>query len=282
VPLGLIKSVDDAIRERADEFARRAMTKFYKAILPIYAVVRKSHTHLGTCTLIQIAEQRFLVTAAHVLDEHKKAELWVGGMRHLVRLTGRFVDSISPGGLRKQDHHDIAILQIHEALAQALGDVIYISPELMSKNRRQSEKKVLYLCIGYPNSKNKNVHATRREVDVEFWNHIGPGRLTNESLGEWAKKTTDHLFIDVPKKHAKNADGEKINAVHPKGTSGGAVFYVGDFSDVSTFSSDKECRPMLEGIIIEGHLNERVLVAVQIGVVVQAARDSGLLSATQS
>jgi hypothetical protein len=35
---------------------------------------------------------------------------------------------------------------------------------------------------------------------------------------------------------------------------------------------------MLEGIIIEGHLNERVLVAVQIGVVIQAVRDSGLLS----
>lgn len=254
------------------------MAKFYKAVLPIYAVVRKSYTHLGTCTLLQIAGQRFLVTAAHVLDEYKKAELWVGGMRHVVPLTGRFVDSIAPGGLRKQDHHDIAILQVHEALGQALGDVIYIGPESMSKNQRQAEKKVLYLWIGYPNSKNKNVHATRREVDAEFWNHIGPGGLTHDGLGEWAKKTTEHLFIDVPKKHAKNAAGEKINAVHPKGTSGGAIFYVRDFSNASTFCPGTKCRPMLEGIIIEGHLNERVLVAVQIGVVIQAVRDSGLLS----
>jgi hypothetical protein len=122
----------------------------------------------------------------------------------------------------------------------------------------------MYLCVGYPNSKNKDIHATRREMSAEFWNHIAPGHLTHDTIGEWARATADHLFIDIPKKHAVNAAGATINAVHPKGVSGGPVFYIGDFADYDSYSAVKDCHPMLEAIIVERVKEARTLITVQI------------------
>ena len=69
--LGSLLSVDAAIRERADYCAGCVMQQFGRAILPIYASDRRSHTHVGSCTLLMIDGRKFLVTAAHVLDQHK-------------------------------------------------------------------------------------------------------------------------------------------------------------------------------------------------------------------
>jgi hypothetical protein len=272
--VGVVISVDDAIRERADMCANRVMMQFGSAILPIYASCGKFYKHIGTCTAIVIDEQQFLVTAGHVLDENKNGQLWVGGYAALVPLCGRYIETLPPGGVRKQDHHDFAVIEVNEKFADQLGDILYIGEESISKNRRRAEKKVLYLCVGYPNSKNKELHATRREVNANFWNHVAPGHFTHDEIGPWAKTTTDHLFIDLPKKHARNTEGQIINAVHPRGSSGGPVFYIGDFADYDTYAVDKECRPMLEAIIIEGYVNHRVLVATQIRSVVEALRDA--------
>jgi len=272
--LGALKSVDDAIRERADYCAGRVMAQFGRAILPIYASDRRSRTHVGTCTLLRIDGKQFLATAAHVLDEQKHGQLWVGGEVALAPLSGRYFLTEAPDGDRKQDHHDFAVIAVGADLADRLGNVRYIGPESVSNNRRQAEKKVLYLCVGYPNSKNKPMHATRRELNPEFWNHVGPGHLTHEAVGPWAKTTTDHLFVDIPKKQARNVQGQTINAVHPKGTSGGPVFYMGDFASPATYAPDRECRPMLEAIIVERYVDARALVAVLISTVVKATQDA--------
>jgi len=280
--LGVVISVDDAIRERADLCANRVMMQFGRAILPIYVSSRKSHTHIGTCTAITIDKRRFLATAGHVFDENKHGQLWVGGHSALVPLRGRYIETLPPGGNRKEDHHDFAAIEVDAEFSAQLGGIIYIGDDSISKNRRPSEKKVLYLCVGYPNSKNKDIHATKREVNANFWNHVAPGHPTHADLGQWAKTTNDHLFVDLPKKHARNTEGEIINAVHPQGSSGGPVFYIGDFADFDTFGVNKECRPMLEAIIIEGYVNQRALVAVQIGAVIKALRQDCVLSRSHS
>jgi hypothetical protein len=221
--------------------------------------------------------RRFPVTAAHVLDKRKYGQLSVGGESVLVPLEGKCMESLAPNNDRDQDHFDIAVIGVGEQFAARLGEVTYIGPESVSSNRRNAEKRVLYLCVGYPNSKNKDLHATQREMSAEFWNHIAPGHLTHDGIGEWAKTTSDHLFIDVPKKHAVNVHGQKINAVHPKGASGGPVFYIGDFADYDNYSADKECRPMLEAIIIERKVEARTLITVQIRAVIKAAKSAGIL-----
>jgi hypothetical protein len=272
--LAALKSVDDAIRERADFCAGRVMAQFGRAILPIYASDRRFRTHIGTCTLLRIEGKEYLVTAAHVLDERRYGQLWVGGEAALAPLGGRYFETEAPVGDRKQDRYDFAVIGVGSELAERLGDVDYIGPESISKNRRQVEKKVLYLCVGYPNSKNKVMHATRRELNAEFWNHVAPGHMTHEKVGEWAKTTTDHLFVDLPKRQALNVEGKIINAVHPKGTSGGPVFYIGDFASYDTYFPDNECRPILEAIIIERDIGARTLIAVLIGTIVRATQDA--------
>jgi hypothetical protein len=254
------------------------MTRFGRAILAIYASLHKSHIHIGTCTAIRLDGKQYLVTAGHVFDEHQCGQLWVGGEEKLVQLSGRYFASQPPGGDRKHDHYDFAVIEVGPELAKQLGDVVYIGPEHISANRRQAEKKVLYLCVGYPNSKNKDIYAARREMKAEFWNHVAPGHLTHDGLDPWAKSTSDHLFIDLPKRHAKNAEGKTINAVHPKGASGGPVFYMGDFADCDTYYAERECHPILEAIIIEGNPNARALVALVIQKLIGALRDESTVA----
>jgi hypothetical protein len=163
-------SVDDAIRERADFCAQQVMVQFGRAILPIYASLHKSHKHIATCTALRIDGKQYLVTAGHVIDEYQHGQLWVGGEEKLALLSGRYFASQPPGGDRKQDHYDFAVIQIGAELAGLLGDVVYIGTEHISANRRLAEKKVLYLCVGYPNSKNKNADCQRRSG----WRFLGP------------------------------------------------------------------------------------------------------------
>jgi hypothetical protein len=272
--VGVVRSVDDSIRERANDCAGRVMEQFGRAILPIYLSDRRFRTHVGTCTLVRIDGKQLLVTAAHVFDKRKIGQLWVGGEDSLVPLTGKFMETKAPDGERKKDHYDFAAIEVGLELARQLGDVTYIGPDSISNNRRQPEKKVLYLCVGYPNSKNKDIHATKREINAGLLNHIAPGHLKHDGVGSWAKTTADHLFIDIPKRHAKNVGGQRINAVQPTGISGGAVFYMGDFADYESYSPRSSVRPMLESIIIERYTEARVLVSVLIATIVKAARDA--------
>jgi hypothetical protein len=275
--VGVVKSVSDVIRERSNYCASSVMQQFGRAVRPIYVSVRRHHAHVGTCTLVRIDGRQFLITAAHVFDKRHTGQLWIGGESSLVPLTGNFMETVAPDGDRKKDHHDFAVIEVGAQVAQQLGEVTYIGPDSISNNRRQPGKKVLYLCVGYPNSKNKDIQPTRREIAAGLLNHIAPGHLKHEGVGLWATTTSDHLFIDIPKRHAKNVGGQIINSIEPTGMSGGPVFYIGDFTDYDSFSPGTTCRPMLEAIIVERYTEARTLVTVLIDRIVKAARNSSAL-----
>jgi hypothetical protein len=109
-----------------------------------------------------------------------------------------------------------------------------------------------------------------------MWMHTSPGRSTSDKLGPWAQNTNEHLFIDFPK-YATNVDGSKRRSTHPKGTSGGPVFYLGDFNDPNTYQSNVTFRPMFEGIVIAKPHEGNVLMAVKIAAIVHALRVAAIL-----
>ncbi len=133
----------------------------------------------------------------------------------------------------------------------------------------------MYACIGYPNSKNKDMNAAKREINVRMWMHTAEGSSTRDDLGEWAKHTNAHVFVDFYK-YAENIDGTKRNSTHPQGTSGGPVFYVGDFSDPDTYRFDSTFQPILEGIVIE-RPKGNALVAVKVAAITHALRRARVL-----
>jgi hypothetical protein len=101
-------------------------------------------------------------------------------------------------------------------------------------------------------------------------------RSTCPELAPWAAHTTAHIFVDFHK-YAERVDGSKRNSTHPKGTSGGPVFYLGDFNDPDTFRYERKFQPMLEGIVVERSEARCTLIAVKISAIEWALQAAGML-----
>ena len=166
-------------------------------------------------------------------------QLWVGGAHALIPLSGLFSSTLAPEGNRGLDKFDFSVSPVLNELAAGLADVAYIKSEFISRGRRADRKHAMYTCIGCPNSQNKELHADKREINVRMWMHTSQGRSTYPELAAWAAQTTAHIYVDFHK-YAEKLDGSKRNSTNPKGTSGGPVFYLGDFSDPDTFRRDSK------------------------------------------
>jgi hypothetical protein len=87
-------------------------------------------------------------------------------------------------------------------------------------------------------------------------------------------RTPRHLFIDFPK-YVNAVDGSKRTTTQPQGTSGGPVFYLGDFNNPGTYRENSNFQPTLEAIIIEKPNRAPVLIAVRIGTIIQSLQKAG-------
>jgi hypothetical protein len=68
--------------ERFHERVESLSAKFLPAVRPIYGGTKDGlPVHIGTCTLLKIGADRYLITAAHVIDYNTDADttLYVGG-----------------------------------------------------------------------------------------------------------------------------------------------------------------------------------------------------------
>jgi hypothetical protein len=256
------------VRDQAHIRAQAVLEQFRGAIRPLYAPSRRKGmpSHIGTCTLVQVGDVKLIVTAAHIIDDHRDTGLLLGGNCGLIVLDGAFSSTTAPGGDRSQDHFDFSVCKVSGDIEKSLGNATYILSEFFSRGRRQDRKHAMYVCAGYPNSQNKEMSATRREVSVRLWMHTSTGRSAN-----------GHLLVDFPK-YAENLDGTKRTSTHPRGTSGGPVLYLGDFGDPETYRVDSSFQPMLEGIVVEKPIAGRELKAVKIAVIINALQQAGLLS----
>jgi hypothetical protein len=117
----------------------------------------------------------------------------------------------------------------------------------------------------------------RGSIDVRLWNYTSNTKLNEEMSQSWEKSSTDNLFLGFNKKHARDSDGNRVNAINPTGASGGPVFYTGDFKDPLNYLPTSQCHPLLEGILIEKSLASGALVAVRIAAVIECSRRFGIL-----
>jgi len=270
----LITSAEDLVRDEAHRRAGVVKDLFRTAIRPVYrSTDGVLPIHVGTCTLFRVGTDVFVVTAAHIIDQHPRAELWIGGVHSIVPLSGMFSRTVAPNGDRSQDRFDFSVSPLTADLAHELGTVGCIEPHFISKGRREDRKHAMYVCIGYPNSQNKDMHAGRREVNAQLWMHVAPGRSKHQKLGKWGQATEQHLFVDF-QKYASTTAGTRKRSTHPQGTSGGPVFYIGDFGIPDTYRVEATFQPMLEGITIEKPSGADALVAVKIGAIIDAMHQS--------
>lgn len=84
-----------------------------------------------------------------------------------------------------------------------------------------------------------------------------------------------HVLVDWNGKFSRNSSGERLQSGNPVGMSGGAIFDVGSLGSLANFEAPQS--PRLAGLFIEGHRDEKVLMATRIDQILAELRKSAWL-----
>jgi|SRR5208337_4112732 len=75
-----VKTKEEMVRERMDECAELVAAEFFPSVRPVYRTKRGLPEHSATCTLLEIHGNKYLITAAHVIDDNEHSSpYWLAG-----------------------------------------------------------------------------------------------------------------------------------------------------------------------------------------------------------
>ena len=99
-------------------------SKLLRFICPIYRVDSAGNPEqFGTGIYLSVDAERFLLTAAHVLDNNAESTLYIPSTKigKLVELEGPSFRSISDDELRANDHTDVGVIRLEPELVEHVG-----------------------------------------------------------------------------------------------------------------------------------------------------------------
>ena len=268
--MNLIKSITEITSERMNQCTDELGVKYLRSVRAIYGSTENGKpTHIGSCVAIEYNYQKYLITAAHVLDENEFTSLYVSGNSELVLIESEALTTNSPNGNRDNDTIDFAIIIISDQLSEKIGNIVYLTEDDLHLEET-TEKHKYCLALGFPNSKNK--------LNPTLGNHVKETPFVYSSLLKFDDKLyidTDtnpkyHLLLDFCKKYSKDENGNKVNSIYPKGVSGGGLFHIEGMSNPESYKPDTPCSGKFIGILIEFREKQKVLVYTKLSVIIHA------------
>ena len=263
------------LQERARTLLQRASDaateQFRAAVRPIYGVGASSRPdQLGSSVLIEIDGIRSIVTAAHVIDDNRTMSLYVGGNDSLLPLVAEFGATIAPKDDRRMDHYDFAVAELPITMLDGMEDLKFITPNEIAPRELVGDGTYL-TAIGFPNSKNKPPKNNALKVRGQSYAYSDINRPSASLAGALGVTGDEHLFIRHGK-HSRDEAGNKASTIGPRGLSGGAIIYSGDFTDREMLLGRVQPVPRLVGITIELHTAHHVLLGTRIHAILDAVR----------
>jgi hypothetical protein len=275
--MGIVKSIGEIVRERMTECTDAGAQQFIGSIRPIYGSTENGNPiHIGTCILLQIENLKYLLTAAHVIDENEHSSLYVGGESEVILIEGDFLCTKKPEGGRDNDHYDFAWLQLSDQFIGKMGNVCFAEEKQFSNYNGQTEGR-LYLALGYPNTKNRQINTQEKSVKPHYMKYastVKPNDVLCKKLGVSGK---DHLFLNYNPKHSKDEAGKIVNSIVPRGISGGALIDMGNIAKLDSYIPGASCKGQIAGMLIENHRDCKAMSAVKVGVIVEQIKMNNVL-----
>ena len=122
-----VRSASDIATQRITQLSEAAVNKHRHSIFPIYGLSRRNTPdHIGTAVALDLQDQKLLLTAGHLIDQHEHTDLYVGGTK-LTPLNTHFLTSRSPDRNRNSDHYDFAIGRLSNETIEALRGLTFLS-----------------------------------------------------------------------------------------------------------------------------------------------------------
>lgn len=255
--------------------ADAATAAFRSSVRPIYgASVRKTAEQIGSCVLLEVDGQKFVVTAAHIIDHNACTTLYIGGSDALVPMVAEFSATTAPRDDRDLDHYDFAFAQLGAESVAKLGEVHFLTASQILPS--VSTPRRLFTALGYPNSQNERVNVAAKTVPCKLYPYSSLHSFDRKLATRLKITGQHHLFIDH-RDHAADKDGQKAFAISPRGMSGGAVIEATETS-LPFFRGSRSTVPRLAGIVVERHGN--TLLATRIDVIVAVIRSAEVAAST--
>ncbi len=180
---------------------------------------------IGSGFLLSEKNRTYLITAAHVLDNHSETnQLFIDNLEgKLVRILGDSIVSNSSEHRRSDDQKDFAIIALNAVASGKLKKTMKLKLDQFDLSYKHNYK-YGYIAIGYPISRNKgNIIQTQSEAIPYMVSNLEANIDTYEKLG---LTQAEHIVIDFESKDVYSEKNEKRHAWSLRGLSGCPVWGV--------------------------------------------------------
>lgn len=185
--------------------ARHAIDAIKGCVTPIFDVNEKRQAELlGSAVLIEVADECFLCTAKHVINQNKTSTLYIDGPVNFEILEGDFYAS---------QEHDIAVLRLMPAQKETLKKYKPLGADDIANQVQASASKYAEF-VGFPETRNKKIYK-QNKIAGEIYAIGGP----------MLEITDARVRISFNRK--RNIDAvtrQRVTSPDPHGMSGGAIF----------------------------------------------------------
>lgn len=220
----------------------------------------------GSAVLMWHRGKRYLVSAAHVLDEYEDRQYYLGTESDWIEIPGPFVvNKLPPSGNREDDLMDFGFRLVEDELAEKLDGCHFLTAnQIGEKDEPDSRppRRSKYLAIGYP--LNRFEYRWRDQVTT-------PKNLSYLSTAAQPKLYTDlgvtpktHVLIDFDHEAVVGPKGVQ-QAPKLTGMSGGGIFVMPGLREPGIVAL-----PQFVGVTIQQRKDKKLLIGIRIAVLLQA------------
>ena len=220
---------------------------------------------IGTCVLVWYRGNRFILTAAHVLELYPGHAVYLGTNTAWIEIEGPFRITVPPVGGREEDPFDLAFKLVSSDLASRLDGCHFLTADqylIRDEVVYDPPFRNKYLALGFPlNRFDMNYRARiSQPKSLAFTGAIAP-------LTDFRRLKLNPLTHILLEGDLDKVIGESGLQTAPKmvGISGGGMFRMPSVERLGLVDP-----PLLSGITIEQRSRDRLIVGVRLGVVFRA------------
>ena len=218
---------------------------------------------VGSCVLLQSNGQRYLISAAHVLDNFINRPLFVGTASKWHQLVGEFrITKLEPGTTREDDPYDYGFFPVSESDAAELDGCRFLTADQLALEENpvfDAPYRSKYLALGWPRNRLnlRRKERTTEPQNVAFTGVIAPA----EAYASYDRSPSVHILIEYEPKQMSTRAGLRLPPSFD-GMSGGGIFTVPGLQRLGDDSP-----PRLAGITIEVWRDRDLYVGTRIDVI---------------
>ena len=251
--------IEKNFRENLKQTERRIQ----KTICPIYGIDNNDQPYLvGSSIPFRIQSRSFLVTAAHVLDEHQWTTLYTGGDEELVQLAGSSHRIQRPTAGRHVDNFDFGFIEISSSNSNQWSRYTFLTTSDLDAED-VPDGHTLYAFVGFPETRNRALRGHKFRLSAAIFVLLS---CSFERYGSLGLNPGTHFLGEFDREKQIDSERKVVTGPDPRGISGGGVWRLGRASEFASPSNSEK----LIGIGIEYRRAEKVLVGVRISLVLAA------------